>query len=38
MAACNYFKNLKDADFKYVELDGEKSINEIKEYLISQLD
>jgi adenylate kinase len=37
MAACNYFKNLMGADFKYIELDGEKSINEIKEYLISQL-
>ncbi|WFS60931.1 adenylate kinase [Pseudodesulfovibrio thermohalotolerans] len=38
MAACNYFKDLKDGGFKYIQLDGEKSINEIKEYLVSQLD
>ncbi len=38
MAACNFFKNLDGADFKYIELDGEKSIQEIKDYLISQLD
>ena len=37
MAACNYFKNL-DGGFKFIELNGEDSINEIKEYLISQLD
>lgn len=38
MAACNFYKNMKDGGFKYIELDGEQSIDEIKNYLISQLD
>jgi len=37
MAACNFFKNMKDGGFKYIELDGEDSITAIKEYLMSQL-
>ncbi|WP_243546438.1 adenylate kinase [Pseudodesulfovibrio tunisiensis] len=37
MAACNFYKNMKDGGFKYIQLDGEQSINEIKDYLISQL-
>ncbi|GAB7022815.1 adenylate kinase [Salidesulfovibrio brasiliensis] len=38
MAACNFYKDMKDGGFKYIELDGEQSIDEIKNYLISQLD
>ncbi|WP_147821430.1 adenylate kinase [Salidesulfovibrio onnuriiensis] len=37
MAACNFYKNMKDGGFKYIELNGEDSIDAIKEYLISQL-
>ncbi|MUM78245.1 adenylate kinase [Pseudodesulfovibrio sp. F-1] len=37
MAACNFFKNMKDGGFKYIELDGEDSITAIKEYLMTQL-
>lgn len=38
MAGCNFYKNMKDGGFKVIELDGEQSIDEIKNYLISQLD
>lgn len=38
MAAVNFYKNMKDGGFKFIELDGEQSIGVIKEYLISQLD
>jgi len=37
MAACNFYKNMKDGGFKYIELNGEDSINAIKDYLIAQL-
>ncbi|MEF2229545.1 MAG: adenylate kinase [Pseudodesulfovibrio sp.] len=37
MAACNFYKNMKNGGFKYIELNGEDSINTIKEYLITQL-
>ncbi|WP_461209412.1 adenylate kinase [Desulfocurvus sp. DL9XJH121] len=37
MAGCLFYKNMKNAEFKYIELDGEQSINEIKDYLMSQL-
>ncbi len=37
MAAVNFYKNMADAPFKFIELDGEKGITEIKEYLMSQL-
>ncbi|CCH47957.1 adenylate kinase [Pseudodesulfovibrio piezophilus] len=37
MAACNFYKNMKDGGFKYIELDGEQSIDAIKEYLMAQL-
>ena len=37
MAACNFYKNMKDGGFKYIELDGEESITAIKEYLMTQL-
>ena len=37
MAACNFYKNMKGGGFKFIELDGEKGITEIKEYLMSQL-
>ena len=37
MAACNFYKNMKDGGFKFIELNGEDSITEIKEYLMSQL-
>ena len=37
MAGCNFYKNMKDGGFKFIELDGEQGINEIKEYLMSQL-
>lgn len=38
LAASYYYKNLaKDAGFKYIELDGEGSIDEIKETLMAQL-
>ncbi|GAB6176660.1 adenylate kinase [Desulfobaculum senezii] len=39
LAAAYYYKNKADsAGFKYIELNGEGSIDEIKQYLISQLD
>ena len=38
LAASYYYKNLaKDAGFKYIELDGEGSIDEIKDTLMAQL-
>ena len=37
MAACNFYKNMKDGGFKYIELNGEDTINAIKDYLIAQL-
>ncbi|MCK9240419.1 adenylate kinase [Desulfocurvus sp.] len=37
MAAVNFYKNKKDGGYKFIELDGEKGITEIKEYLMSQL-
>jgi adenylate kinase len=37
MAACNFYKNMKDGGFKYIELNGEDSITAIKDYLMSQL-
>jgi len=37
MAAVNFYKNMKNSGFKFIELDGEKGISEIKEYLMSQL-
>ncbi|MBU1004124.1 MAG: adenylate kinase [Proteobacteria bacterium] len=37
MAGCLFYKNMPNATFKYIELDGELSINVIKEYLMSQL-
>jgi adenylate kinase len=38
LAACYYFKNLaNEAGFKYIELNGEGSITEIKETLLAQL-
>ncbi|MDD3312012.1 adenylate kinase [Pseudodesulfovibrio sp.] len=37
MAACNFYKNMKDGGFKYIELNGEDSISAIKDYLVSQL-
>lgn len=38
LAACYYYKNLaKEAGFKYIELNGEGSITEIKETLLAQL-
>ena len=37
MAACNFYKNMKDGGFKFIELNGEDSIDAIKEYLMSQL-
>lgn len=38
LAASYYYKNLaKDVGFKYIELDGEGAINEIKETLLAQL-
>lgn len=37
MAANNFYKNMKDGGFKFIELDGEQGINEIKEYLMGQL-
>ncbi|QGY41184.1 adenylate kinase [Pseudodesulfovibrio cashew] len=38
MAACNFYKDMKDGGFKYIELNGEDTIDAIKDYLISQLD
>jgi adenylate kinase len=37
MAACNFYKNMKDGGFKFIELDGEESIDAIKEKLMAQL-
>nr|WP_321257277.1 adenylate kinase [uncultured Pseudodesulfovibrio sp.] len=37
MAACNFYKNMKDGGFKFIELNGEDSIDAIKDYLMSQL-
>ena len=37
MAACLFYKNMKDGGFQYIELDGEQGITEIKEYLLKQL-
>jgi len=37
MAACNFYKNMKNGGFKYIELNGEDSISAIKDYLIAQL-
>jgi adenylate kinase len=37
MAAVNFYKNKKNGGYKFIELDGEKGITEIKEYLMSQL-
>ncbi|HCU67932.1 MAG TPA: adenylate kinase, partial [Desulfomicrobium sp.] len=39
LAASYYYKNLaKDAGFKYIELDGEGSIDDIRATLMAQLD
>ncbi len=37
MASCNFYKNMENPEFKFIELDGKKGINEIKEILMSQL-
>ncbi|MGL1862343.1 MAG: adenylate kinase [Pseudodesulfovibrio sp.] len=37
MAACNYYKNMADGGFKFIELNGEDSIDTIKEFLMGQL-
>ncbi|MBU1248651.1 MAG: adenylate kinase [Proteobacteria bacterium] len=37
VAGCNFYKNMKNGGFKFIELDGEKGINELKEYLMTQL-
>ena len=38
MAGVNFYKNMTDGGFKFIELDGEQGIQEIKEYLMKQLD
>jgi len=37
MAACNFYKNMSDGGFKFIEINGEDSIDAIKEFLMSQL-
>ncbi|MBG0776431.1 MAG: adenylate kinase [Desulfovibrionaceae bacterium] len=37
LAAAYFYKNMKDGGFKYIELDGEGTIDAIKETLLSQL-
>lgn len=38
MAGVNFYKNMKDAGYTFIELDGEKGIQEIKDELMAQLD
>jgi adenylate kinase len=38
MAACNFYKDMKGGGFKFIELDGERSIDEIKDTLNAALE